>query len=449
MIKLKKISLIFILTVVIALHNLIAQKSYSVTEAVEYAIKNSVTMANGELDIQNAALKVKEIKTIGLPQASFGLNYQNNYAIQRVFVPAALFGVPGAKEGDVVAAKFGTPNNGFASFSINQLIFDGSYLLGLKAADVYKELSVKSQVQNKQTIIENVQKAYYGVLVNKERIKILGLNVLRLDSLARDMALMNKQGFVEKIDLQRLEVQANNLKTEVKNIERLQELSINLLKFQMNMPINEVITLSDELSNVNVQGLVPEINDEVNYMNRPEYSILKTQQNLTELDYKNIKVGALPKVFFSFGYGYNTGRPAFGDLITKPWFSNGNFSLGTSISLWDSGTRKYKMQQSANTLQKIKNSYPLLENSIDLQVKQANISLKNGWESMQENQKNVNLATEVVKVSKLKYKQGLGTNLEVINAEAALKEAQTNYFTSLYNVLIAKVDLDKAKGTLK
>jgi outer membrane protein TolC len=259
---------------------------------------------------------------------------------------------------------------------------------------------------------------------------------------------MNVQGFVEKLDVQRLEVQANNLKTETKNIERLQELGQYLLKFQMGLNIETPIILTDKLSEIKLSEIMPSELNEFKYTSRMEYSILQTQQHLAELDLKNQKAAALPRVILSGSYGFNSGRPSFGDLFTKPWFSNGSLGLGVQVPIFDGFARKYKTIQSENNLQKVKNSYSLIENSIDMQIKQANIALKNSWESLQENQKNMDLAKEIVRVSKIKYKQGVGTNLEILNAEAALKESQTNYFTSLYNALIAKVDLDKAQGKL-
>jgi outer membrane protein TolC len=444
--KIKYIKLIG-LVLILFTNSLFAQNSYTVNEAIEYAVKNHANVKNANLDILNASARVNEIKAMGLPQLNGNVNYTNNFQIARVFLPAKTFD-PTAAEGDVIAAKFGVAHSGNAGLSLSQLIFDGSYTLGLKAADVYKELSAKALVQTKQQIAEQVAKAYYGILVNEERIKLLQTNIGRLDSLIRDTKAMNVQGFVEKLDVQRLEVQANNLKTETKNVERLQELGLYLLKFQMGLNIEEPIELKEKLSEISVDLIQPTETSDFKYASRMEYSILQTQERLAELDLKNQKAGALPRVTLNGNYGFNTGRPGFADLFTKPWFSNGSLGLGVNIPIFDGFARKYRTVQAENSLQKVKNSYSLLENSIDMQIKQANISLKNSWESLQENQKNMDLAKEIVRVSKIKYKQGVGTNLEILNAEAALKESQTNYFTSLYNALIAKVDLDKAQGKL-
>ena len=306
------------------------QQSYTLREAVDYAIKNHVTIKNAQIDILNAEARVREIKGIGLPQVNGSFNYGNNLIIQKVFLPAR-FNNPNAPEGDVVAVEFGVANSGNAGINVSQLVFDGSYLLGLKAADVYVDLPKKILTQTKQQSAENVTKAYYGILVNEERIKILDLNIGRLDSLLRDTRALNAQGFVEKIDVQRLEVQRNNLKIETKNVERLQELSYHLLKFQMGKKLTETIALTDKLQDVTLSELAPDSEQELKYGNRIEYSILQTQSKLAELDLKNQKVGVLPRVIFTGGYNYSTGRPQFVDLITKPWFNAANIGLTVQV----------------------------------------------------------------------------------------------------------------------
>ena len=445
--KTKLLSKWLIFSLLLASNLAFSQQNFSLREAVDYAVKNHVNIKNAQLDILNAEARVNEIKGIGLPQVNGNFGYTNNLIIQKVFIPAKTFD-PKAAEGDVIAAEFGVRNAGQAGIGLSQILFDGSYLLGLKAADVYKELSKKALIQTKQQSAENVTKAYYSILVNEERLKLLRLNIGRLDSLLRDTKALNIQGFAEKIDVQRLEVQRNNLKIETQNVERLQDLSYYLLKFQMGKKVSDVIILTDKLSDINVNDLSPENELELKYENRIEYSILQTQDRLAELDLKNQKVASLPRVILTGNYNYSSGRPQFFDLVTKPWFNAGSLGLSVQVPIFDGFQRKNKVIQSQNNLRKVKNSFELLENSIDLQIKQGQITLKNAYETLQEQKANMELAQEIVRVSKIKYKQGVGSNLEVVNAEISYKEAQTNYFTTFYNALIAKVDLDKALGKL-
>ncbi|MEY4383232.1 MAG: hypothetical protein RI995_774 [Bacteroidota bacterium] len=442
MIRLKKLSTLVLL---LGSTSLMAQQ-FGLKEAVDYAVTHHVQVKNAQIDVLNAEAKINEIKAIGLPQVNGNFALTNNVLMQRMFIPAKIFN-PSAAEGELIAAKFGVENSGFSSIGLSQLIFDGSYLLGLKASAVYKELSQKSLIQSKQSIAENVTKAYYGILVNEKRMGLLDVNISRLDSMLKDTRALQKAGFAEKIDVQRLEVQANNLKTEHENLIRLQELGYTLLKFQMSYPIEEPIQLKDKLETVQLQSIENNLAP-FEYANRIEYSILKTQENLAELDVKNVKSGYLPRVVFSGSYGANTGANAFGDLFRKQWFDNAAITFGIQIPIFDGFSKKYKAIQSENTLKKVRQSFDLLKSSIDLQRNQSSISLRNALESLREQQANLDLANEISRVSRVKYKQGVGSSLEVLNAEASIKESQVNYFTALYNALIAKVELEKANGTL-
>ena len=443
MIRLRKIYAgLFLLTSLAA-----TAQSFSLKQAVDYAITHQVQVKNSQLDLQNASAKINEIRAMGLPQVNGSLALTNNLILQRVFLPARIFN-PAAAEGELIAAKFGVDNAGFANVGLSQLVFDGSYLLGLKASSVYKDLAIKSVTQSKQQVAENVTKAYYGILVNEKRQGLLALNVARLDTLLKETRELNKQGFVEKIDVQRLDVQANNLRTELENIDRLQALSYSLLKFQMGYPMEEPIRLSESLEKVELASFNTNAAGDFNYSNRIEYSILQTQENLAELDLKSIKAGYLPRLLLNANYGYNAGANAFSDLVNKPWFDNAAITVALQIPIFDGYSKKYKAIQSANNLQKVRQSYGLLKSSIDLQRSQASITMKNALESMKEQKANLDLANEISRVTRVKYQQGVGSNLEVLNAESSIKESQANYFTALYNALVAKVELEKANGTL-
>jgi outer membrane protein TolC len=443
MIRLRKIYVgLFLITSLVA-----NAQTYSLKQAVDYAIAHQVQVKNSQIDLQNASAKINEIKAMGLPQVNGSLALTNNLILQRVFIPAKIFN-PAAAEGELIAAKFGVDNSGFANVGLSQLVFDGTYLLGLKASSVYKDLAVKSVTQSKQQVAENVTKAYYGILVNEKRQGLLALNVARLDTLLKETRELNKQGFVEKIDVQRLDVQANNLRTELENIERLQALSYSLLKFQMGYPMEEPIRLSESLEKVELATFNTNAAGDFNYANRIEYSILQTQENLAELDLKSIKAGYMPRLVLNANYGYNAGANAFSDLVSKQWFDNAAITVALQIPIFDGFSKKYKAVQSANNLQKVRQSYSLLKSSIDLQRSQASITMKNALESMKEQKANLDLANEISRVTRVKYQQGVGSNLEVLNAESSIKESQANYFTALYNALIAKVELEKANGTL-
>lgn len=424
---------------------------FTLPEAVDYAIKNNINIKNAYLDGLSAEARIGEIRAAGLPQVAANFNVTNNLIIQRVFLPPNAFGGDPTAPTDEppIAIPFGIKYSGNASATLNQLIFSGSYFIGLKAAATYRELAQKNTSQTKITVAEAVTKAYYSVQVAEERAKVLDLNISRLDTLLRETKVMNTSGFVELLDVNRLEVQLNNLVTERQRVQNLIELSYTLLKYQMGMPMNEPVRLKDNINDVNIEALRAELSGaSVNYENRIEYSLLSTQEKLAGLDLRNVRSGYLPNLSASLGYGHNNGRDDFIDLFSSKWFNNSALTLNLNIPIFDGFTKRYQIAQRKLAIEKVKNNQNLLKQSIDLESGQANINIKNAFATLETQKRNVELAEEIVRVSKIKYKEGVGSNIEVINAESSFKEAQTNYFAALYDLMIAKVDLSKAKGEL-
>lgn len=422
-----------------------AQESFTIQEAVAYGKKNAAAVKNAQVDIQDANLQIDELYKAGLPQIAGQFQYTYNAIVPTSLIEAKNFN-PMAAEGEVMKVKFGVPWGGQAGIGVNQLIFDASWLVGLRAADVYRQLANQGVTKAEEAVAENVIKAYYSVLVAEERAKILALNIQRLDSLIRDTQILNEQGFVEKIDVDRLTVQRNNLITENQKINNLIGFSYQLLKFQMSFPLQKELSLKDKLADSDITALQLITNQSIDYSKRVEYTTLQTQRKLTELNIERYQKGYYPSVFFSGSLGAGHSNPRFNPF--ERWFGASSLSIGARIPIYDSGVRKVQIQRQQLSLVKIDNGAEQLRESFELQNSQALMSLTNGLQSLEVQRRNLALAEEVLRVSKIKYTQGLGTNLEVINASASLKEAQTNYIAALYDVLIAKVDLDKARGEL-
>lgn len=424
-----------------------AQSSFTLQEAVDYALRNNVKAKNANIDEKIAQAKVREITTIGFPKvnASYGIN--NNYIIQKVIIPdGAAFGGP---PGQPLALEFQPQFGGNAVISVNQLLFDGSYIVGLQAARVYRELSAKSNEMTQVEVAENVKKAYYGVLVNQERIGLLDATLNRLDSTLREMKANYASGFVEKIDLDRLQVQRNNLATEKEKVTRFQEISLSLLKFQMGYDMNQPIQLRDQLRDVRFEESLLEIGT-FSPLDRPEMKLLQTQKAATKLEIRNIRAGYLPSIGLQLQRGALAGANDF-DQVLDPngsWFAYGSIGLGVNWSVFDSFTKRYRVQQKQLELQKVENNIYDFGKAINLQANQAQVTLRSSYETMKNQEMTLQLSQEVLEVARKKYAAGVGSNLEVINAESEYRQAQANYYNAVYDLLVAKVDLQKAKGQL-
>jgi outer membrane protein TolC len=431
-------------------------RAFSLREAIDFAVQENITVRNTQLDALSAEARIREVKANALPQVAVTGAFQYNPIIQQIVIPAGSFGPPSsgtAQSGgsDAVSTiKLSTNFVSNAALTINQLLFDASYKIGLKAADALRELSKKTITGSKIAVAEQVSKAYYSVLVSQERAKLLDSNIGRLDTLLRETRELNLQGFVEKIDVQRLEVQANNLRTERQNVQNLIGLSYYLLKYQMGLTIGDEIALTDSVPTTAVTDLENSISlpATFDYNNRIEFSQLQSQLLLANYDIQATGAAYYPRLVAFANYGYNNGRNNFFDLLTQKWFNSSAVGIQLSVPIFDGYAKRYKSQQQRFTLQKAQNSGTLLKNSIDLQLQQARITSTNSLQSLRTQQRNLDLAQEILRVTRIKYKEGVGSNIEVLNAESSSREAQTNYFAALLDFMLAKVDLDKAAGIL-
>lgn len=424
-------------------------QSFTLQQAIDFAIEKNVSIRNSKLDALSADARIKEVKSSALPQIAANASLTDNVIIQKAFLPASTFD-PSAPSDVSVALPFGVSYSANATVSLNQVIYSPSLNVGLRAAATYRELAQRNLQATKVTVAEQVAKAYYGVLVAVERAKLLDYNIGRLDTLFTETKALNQQGFVEKLDIQRLEVQVNNLRAERQNVQNLIELSYQLLKFQMGLGVNDEISLAEQLQDRAVDDLRPLISPDptFRYQSRIEYSTLETQIRMAEQDIELTQKGYYPSLAAFANYGYNTGRNNFSHLVTQPWLNFGTIGLSLQIPIFDGFQKRYQIDQKRITLQKAQNSGELLRNSIDLQIRQSSITLNNGLQTLETQQRNRDLAQEIVRVARVKYKEGVGSSIEIQNAEASLREAQTNYFASLYDFLIAKVDQDRALGRL-
>lgn len=437
------------------------KQSFSLTEAIQFATDKNINVQSSRLDAVSADARIREVKGLALPQVSVGSQLTYNAIIQKFILPAGGFGggAPASstatsgnqpEKADVTAIPFGVNFQGNVQATVNQLLFDASYKLGLKAAATLRELSQKNTTATRINVAEQVAKAYYNVLVSEERIKLLDYNIGRIDSLFKETQALNKQGFVEKIDVDRLEVQANNLKAERQNVQNLVSLSYYLLKFQMGLGINDEITLTDKIQDVNIEELERSVAfvAPVDYTQRIEFSALQSQIQLADYDLQSVGKQYFPRVLASAAYGHNNGRNNLFDFFTTKWFNSAAVNLQIQVPIFDGFQKRYVAQQKKIALDKARLGSDLLRNSIDLQVKQSQITIQNSLQTLRTQKRNLDLAQEILRVTRIKYKEGVGSNIEVLNAETSSREAQTNYFASLLDFMLAKVDLDKASGKL-
>lgn len=417
--------------------------SFSLQQAIDYALTHQTAVLNAQIDEQIAKNTVKQTTGIGLPQVNSSFSFQDFLKLPTSLLPGELAGEP---VGTFVPVRFGQKYQSTVGLEASQLLFDGTYLVGLQAAKTFKELSIRNTKRTKIETAVAVSKAYYSVLVSNELLSLLDANLSRLKKSLNDTEAYYKNGFVEKVDVDRLRVLSNNLETERQNVVRLLALNVNVLKFQMGLPVDTDFKTSDKIEQFVLKSEVL-VADTNAYQNRIEFALVQTQKKLNQLNLKRYKSEFLPSIV-AFGSTSNTYQSNSFSQLYDRGFPATLVGLKVSLPIITGGQRIYKIKNARLEVLKSENDLKNLQNGINLEIVQAQTLYLNGFQSLENQKRNMELSQEVLRVSRVKYEQGVGSSLEVTSAETALKESQNNYINALYDSLINKVNLDKALGKI-
>ena len=416
-------------------------------ESINLAIENNENLKNSYLEEKISKAITKEYLSIGLPQINFDGGVKYNHEVQKSLIDISRF-MPGVPEGTEQEVQFGQTYDGRMDLFLNQMIFNGSYFVGLSAAKELVNLSEKLTERDIIDINESVQKAYYTVLNTKKRIELVDINILRLSTLLNQTQKLFENGFVEKLDVDRIRVSYNNLKSEKIKADRLYQLSKEVFNFQIGVPIGSEIELVGELT----EDLVNNFNyslEDFDYSKRIEYSILQTDKNLKFYDLKNNRSQYLPQVYANYNYGYNTSSSDYNLFFdSNRWKSFGTLGFKIIVPIFDGFLKRSKINQSKYKIEQVENQMLFLERSINLQVNQSILSYENTKETILVSKQNLDLAEDVYIATEIKFKEGVGSNLELIDSNNSLKIAQNQYYNSLYESVIASIEIKKTLGTL-
>ena len=419
----------------------------SLSECIDLAIENNENLKNSILEEKISKALSNEYLSIGFPQINFDGGIKYNHEVPKSLLDISRF-MPGVPEGTEQEVQFGQAYDGRVDLFVNQMIFNGSYFVGLSAAKELVKLSEKMTERNVIDIHESVSKAYYTTLNTKSRVDLVNSNIDRLDALLKQTKSLYENGFVEKLDLDRIQVSFNNLKSEKIKADRLYDLSLAVLKFQIGISVDKKIELIEEFNEELVTAFTFDLN-EFDYSKRIEYSILQTDKNLKFYELKNNRSQYLPQVYANYNYGYNTSASQSNIFFESDrWKKFGTFGLQVIVPIFDGFLKRSRINQSKFKIEQVENQMLFLERSINLQINQSLAAYQNSKESLKIASENLVLAQDVYFASEKKYAQGVGSNLELIDSNNSLKIAQNQYYNSLYESIISIIDIKKTLGIL-
>jgi outer membrane protein len=418
--------------------------AFSLDQCVDFAQKNNVQVKNALLAIDAQGQTNREIAAAALPTITASTGAVDYTKIPTSLLPAQIFGGPA---GTFIPVQFGTKFNANYGANISQLLFDGQVFIALQARATSMEMQRKSAALTQEGIKANIYKIYYQLAASKTQLNILDANITRLKALAHDAEIMYKNGFAEKLDVDKVSVQLNNLETEKLKANNSVAIGYMGLKMLMGMPVKDSLILTDVINEKNLTTDV--LGDaEFQYNMRKDFQYLSTVKKLNEFNVKRYQLSNLPTIAMSGSYSKNAQRSKFDFFQDGNWFTTSLISLNISLPIFNGFATDARIKRTKIELKQTENQIEALKNSIDNEINQAKLNYMSSVATVQFQKKNMELAENVYSQTKKKFEAGTGSNTEISAAQADLVSAQNNYMNALYSALIAKVDLLKATGKL-
>jgi outer membrane protein TolC len=416
--------------------------SYSLNEAIEYALTHNYSAINAAKDIDAAKEKKWETTTIGLPQINAAVGYQNNIKLQKSLIPAEFFG---GQPGEFAEVAFGTKQNMAASATLSQLIFNGSYLVGLQSAKVYLQISENAKIKTNQEIREMVINAYGNVLLAEESVAILEKNKTNLEKTLNETTQIFKNGLIEEENVEQLQITLSSIKSAQENVKRQKTIATNLLKLVLGIAIENDLTLTDKLNTL-AQNNIDLGLAQTSFLveNTIDYKIQENVVQSNKLLVLLQKSSALPTLAAAYNFGYN----AFGNQFqffnsNQRWLNYSNVGLSLNVPIFSSLGRSAKTQQAKIALEQSKTKMLQVEQTLKLQFEKAKSDYEYSLEQLNTTKSSLTLAERIENKQQTKLKEGLSSSFDLSEAQRQLYTAQQNYLQAMLDVINKKATLEK------
>ncbi|MBP6040097.1 MAG: TolC family protein [Flavobacterium sp.] len=418
--------------------------SFSLEQAIEHAVKNNYSMINANRDVEAAKKKKWETTTMGLPQLNGSVNYQNTFEFTKQGAAANAFN-PAANPNDIVLLAFGTKHVAIGNLTLSQLIFDGSYLVGLQSAKTYLQISENAKIKTAQEIREIVINSYGNVLLADESIKILENNKKILEKTFADTKEIFKNGLIEEENVEQLQITLASLTSSLENVKRQKRIALDMLKLLLGIEIEEELIITDQLSVLTQNNIdLVLLKKEFDAKNTIDYQIGKNLEKSKELMLKLEKSKALPSLAAQLNFGYNSFANQFDFLnSTQKWNNFSNVGVGLNVPIFSSLGRSARTQQAKIALEQAKTDVTETEQKLKLQFEKAKSDYEFSIEQLATSKSNLNLAERIENKNQIKFKEGLSSSFDLTDAQRQLYSAQQTYLQAMLDVINKKATLEK------
>ncbi len=438
--------LIFLLSI-IASGSVSAQEiqKYSLIEAQDYAVLNSYVVQNSGLDVDIARKRVWETITMGLPQVTGEANYTNFLNLPTQLIPGQFFGEP---EGTFVPVQFGNDYSSDFGFSVNQLIFDGSYIVGIGSAKIYLQLATQTKEKTEIEIKHSVSQAYYMVLVAEENLSVMKGNLANSEKLFNDTKAFYENGFTEEQDADQMQLLVKRAENEISRAKREITIARMVLKYTMGVDVDSKIELTDNLDQY-VDPLITsgDNNYGFDYVSHIDYRLLDTQLQVSKKLLRLEQSQYLPKVN---GF-YNWNKTAYGNASnlfksSVPWFKSSILGVNISVPIFTGGQRISKVQQARMEYEKTSNDKKQAVQNLQREYLTAVVKLESAADQLRNDIDNKALSAKIYDKTTIKYNNGLVSSTELSQIESQYIQSQGAWVASVLQLLNAKISLERAIG---
>lgn len=407
--------------------------SVSLRQAQDYALENSIEIKDGKFDLEVAQKKVWESTAIGLPQADAKLSYTYN--------PGTLPTISFSESSPPV--QVGTKSSSVLTGTVSQLIFSGSYIVGLQSAKTYKEMIAQGLEKTKIDLKEAVTQSYYLILLTSETNAVLQNNLVNLKKTLFDTEKMLEKGFVEATSVDQLRISVNEMELSLSNIKRQEQVARRLLNFQLGLNLDAEIDLTDKLENI-VLGINRDrvIDVPFDLAKNINYNMVETQIKVNKLLYKLEVSSYLPTIAGFYQYQRYLNNQSFN-------FQPENLlGLTVSLPIFSSGQRASKVSQARLNLSKAELAKEQVSRSLNLEYQQTRDDFNTAWDKYLNSKSNLALAQKVQHEVTIKFTNGMATSMEVTQANDKLLQTISNHYSVEFDLLKAKLHLDKVTSNL-
>jgi outer membrane protein TolC len=416
--------------------------SFSLQQAIDHALQNNYSAINAGRDIESSKEKKWETTAMGLPQINAGVNYQNNFVLQKSVIPAEFFG---GTPGEFATVAFGTKHNMVANASLSQLIFDGSYIVALQASKTYMKFYQNAKQKTDSEIKEMIINSYGNVLLAEESIKILEKNKASLEKTLFETNETLKNGLIEEENVEQLQITLTSINSTLNYNNRLLELAYKLLKINLGINIDAELKLTDTLDNLTISNLDLSFSkNEFVVTDNINYKMAMNFQEQRQLEYKLEKSKALPSLAANLNFGYNAFNDGFGFFeANQNWFNYSNLGVSLNVPIFSSLARSSRTQQAKIAFDQAKTQLTETEQKLKLQFEKAKSEYEYSIEQYTTSKNSLSLAERIENKQQIKFKEGLSSSFDFTEAQQQLYSKQQDYLQSMVDIINKKAALEK------